>query len=311
MKKIKILPFLISAVLCIALLTACGGGSGKSTAKDENSSVTLTDMKGREITLPAPAKRVVALTASDCEIIYALGAGDTIAARGTYCDWPSEILSVPDIGSGNETNVEQILALKPDAVFMNTMNQTLEQVEQLENAGIPVIACEAANIAGVYEGIGIIGAALGKDAEAGALVAEMMSVFADLEDKTKDQNGEKTIYFEVSPLEWGLWAAGSGTFMDEVAQILGLTNIFADVDGWAEVSQEQVLSRNPDYILTTAMYFGEGSTPEEEILSREGWQSVAAVQNGAVFNLGNDELTRPGPRLAQGSQELYEMIYES
>lgn len=64
------------------------------------------------------------------------------------------------------------------------------------------------------------------------------------------------MYFEVSPLEWGLWTAGKNTFMDELATLCGVTNAFADVDGWAEISEEQVLDRNPDFIVTNTMYYG-------------------------------------------------------
>lgn len=66
--------------------------------------------------------------------------------------------------------------------------------------------------------------------------------------------------------------------MDEIANMLGLTNCFADVTGWGEISEEQVLERNPDYIVTISMYYGEGPTPEEEILSRTGWENVTAVK---------------------------------
>ena len=73
----------------------------------------------------------------------------------------------------------------------------------------------------------------------------MQSAFADI--AAKSENTGKTVYFEVSPLQWGLWTAGKGTFMDELATMCGLTNAFADVEGWAEISEEQVLERNPDY----------------------------------------------------------------
>lgn len=68
--------------------------------------------------------------------------------------------------------------------------------------------------------------------------------------------------------------------MNEIAELLGLKNCFADVEGWAEISEEQVLERNPDYIMTISMYSGEGPTPEEEIASRAGWENVTAVKNG-------------------------------
>ena len=127
--------------------------------------------------------------------------------------------------------------------------------------------------------------------------------------KAKAENTGKTVYFEVSPLQWGLWAAGKGTFMDELAEICGLTNAFAEVDGWGEVSEEQVLAKDPDYIVTTSMYWGEGPTPVEEVIGRAGWDQLKAVQNNQVFNADQNEITRPGPRLVDAVVSLYEFVY--
>ena len=115
--------------------------------------------------------------------------------------------------------------------------------------------------------------------------------------------------FEVSPLEYGLYTAGSGTFMDEIATMVGLTNAFSDVDGWGEISQEQVIERDPDFIVTITMYYGEGPTPVEEIMSRDGWQDITAVKNEAILNADSDELSRPGPRLADAAGILYDFVY--
>ncbi len=273
-----------------------------------DTSITVTDMLGRTITLEEPATRVVALTASDCEILYAIGAGDTLVGRGEFCDYPPEVLDIPAVNSGADTNIEQILALEPQVLLMSDMAQTEEQVAQLENAGVHVVVSNAEDIAGTYTAIELIGALMGKADEAAAVVENMKNTFADLQAKVGDGSG-KTIYFEVSPLEWGLWAAGAHTFMDEVANLLGLTNIFADVEGWSAVSEEEVLARNPDYILTITMYYGEGPTPEEEILGRAGWENVSAVQNNAILCLPNNELSRPAPRLVEGAQALYDFVY--
>jgi len=96
--------------------------------------------------------------------------------------------------------------------------------------------------------------------------------------------------------------------MDEIATMCGLTNIFSDVNGWAEISEEQVLIRNPDYIVTITMYFGEGPTPVEEIMGRTGWGSVSAVANGNVYNADSNEISRPGPRLKDAALGLREFI---
>ena len=265
-------------------------------------------MTGREITLDAPATRVVALTASDCEILYALGAGDTLVGRGEYCDYPEEVQAVASVQSGYETNVEQIIALEPQVVLMATMAQTKEQVEALEAAGVHVIVSDAQDIAGVYTAIELIGAVTGKNDEAAALIAGMKDSFAAIAAKAEG-DGSKTVYFEVSPLEYGLWTAGKGTFMDELAQMIGLKNAFEDVEGWAAISEEQVLERDPDYIVTISMYYGEGPTPVEEIMGREGWQELKAVKNEAVFNADSNEVSRPGPRLVDAAQALYDFVY--
>jgi iron complex transport system substrate-binding protein len=289
-------------LLCLLIVCALFLGGCAASQPMQSSALTIEDMTGRTVSLAAPAQRIVALTPGDCEILYAIGAGKQIVGRGEYCDYPEEVSQIPAVQSGSDTNLEQVLALKPDLVVMSTMDQTTEQVEQMINAGVQAASTDAQNIAGTYEAIALLGTLSGHQPEAAALVEQMKADFAAV---SKSQTGAgKTVYFEVSPLEWGLWAAGKNTFMDEIAGMLGLTNIFSDLDGWCEVSEEQVIQRNPDYIVTITMYYGEGVRPEEEILSRKGWEKVSAVKNGRVLNLGNNEIARPGPRLAEAAKAL-------
>ena len=291
---------LVSLFLALVMAFSLTAAFAESTA------VTVTDMAGREITLDAPATKVVALTASDCEILAALGAEDTLVGRGEYCDYPESVLEVPAVQSGADTNLEQIIALEPQVVVMAKMAQTEEQVAALEKAGIRVVVSDAQDIEGVYTAIRLIGALVGRNDEAEAMVADMQSAFADI--AAKSENTGKTVYCEVSPLQWGLWTAGKGTFMDELATMCGLTNAFADVEGWAEISEEQVLERDPDYIVTISMYYGEGPTPVEEIKSRAGWDALKAVQNDAIFNADSNEVSRPGPRLKDAAEALYTFV---
>ena len=292
----KTLALLLAALLALA---AC-------CAMAESASVTITDMYGREVTLDAPATRIVALTAADCEILCALGCEDALVGRGEYCDYPESILDVPVVQSGAETNIEEILALAPQVVLMGDMAQSQEQVAQLEQNGVRVVISDANDIAGTYTAIRMTGALMGRDEAAEALVADMQATFDAIAAKAEPTG--RTVYFEVSPLAWGLWTAGAGTFMDELAAICGLTNAFADVDGWAVISEEQVLARDPEYIVTIAMYFGEGETPVEEIMGREGWQGMKAVQSGSVYNADSNAVSRPGPRLRDAAIELYEFV---
>jgi len=295
--------------LLLAGIIACSMMAGISFAQPESSEqIKVTDMTGREIVLDEPAERIVALSAADCEVLYALGAGDLLVGRGEYCEYPAEVLDIPSVQSGYDTNIEEIIALEPQVLLMSTMAQTDEQVEALEAAGIHVVVSDAQDIEGVYESLTIIGELTGHQKEAEEIIKNMKDTFADLAEKAKDKEAG-TVYFEVSPLEYGLWAAGKGTFMNEIAEMVGLKNIFEDVEQWGEVSEEQVIERNPDYIVTITMYFGEGPTPVEEILSRPGWENVTAVKNEAILNLQNNELSRPVPRLTEGAQMLYDLIY--
>ncbi|MCL1918842.1 MAG: ABC transporter substrate-binding protein [Peptococcaceae bacterium] len=307
---------LIALLLMVVMVALVGCASDKKEAN--SAAFTFTDMTSREIKLDGPVTRIVALTPSDCEILYAIGAGDAVVGRSTYCDYPGDVLNKTEVASGADTNIEEIIALEPQVVLMSTMAQTEEQVAVLEEAGITCVVSETRNISGVYTAIEMIGKVVGKETEASALIEDMKATFAKVEQKAKQKaeqdptGGGKTIYFEVSSLQWGdPWTAGKGTFMDELAMMLGLTNIFADVDGWGMISQEQVIERNPAYIVTIEMYGGDGPKPDEEVMKREGWQGITAIRNGTVLNADNNEMSRPGPRLINAAVALYDFIYNA
>ena len=269
----------------------------------EDTSVTVTDMYGREITLSEPATRIVALTPADCEILCAIGCEDMLVGRGKYCDYPESILDLPVLETGDTTNIESILALEPQVVFMGDMNQTDEQVQTLEEKGVKVFLSDTTDIAGVYTAIRMIGTLMGKDTEAEAVITDMQTTFKDIADKSAKT--DKTIYFEVMPLEWGLWSAGTKTFMHELAEICGMQNAFADIEGWQAVSEEQVIMRNPDYIVLVT---GMDETAVDEVLGRSGWDDIEAVKNARVYNADSYTMTRPGPRLKDAAVSLYNFL---
>lgn len=337
MKKVSVLLF---AVLLTGIITAgCSAGTAslqKEAPPLQKETAPLQKEAAEQPLSKAPG-RIVVLTAADCEVVYALGMGDKVVGRGEYCDYPEEVLAVPSVQSGYETNIEQIISLKPDLVLMGAMDQKPEIAEQLEKAGITTYRSKADDIEAVYGMITNIAAYLdgvssnddgapfplddGADAPssmgapssgkasaaAEKLIESMKKGFAEIK-KNPVSDGTKTVYFEVSPLEYGLWTAGKGTFMNEAAEMVGLRNCFDDVNGWAEISEEQVLERNPDYIVTVSMYYGEGPTPVEEILGRTGWEHVTAVKENRILNLKENELSRPGPRLYEGVKALYDFV---
>ena len=283
--------------LFLALLALCCLSAASADT------VTVTDMFGREMAVPQNVTRIVATEPSDCEILYALGCGDMLVGRGLYCDYPAEVLSLPAVQSGADTNLEEILALNPQVVIMGDMAHSVDQVQQLEACGIPVVTTNADSIEEVYVSIRLLGQVTGKTAEAEALIAQMQSTFAAIAEKC--EKSDKTIYFEVSTLEWGLWTAGNGTFMSELAVLCGMENTFADLAGWQPNSQEQVIARNPDYIVLVT---GMDDTAVDEVLGRAGWQDITAIREGKVYNADSYALTRPAPRLMQAALDLYNFL---
>ena len=274
-----------------------------ATVVAESNTITVTDMFGREVLIEGPVTRIVVMEPGDCEILYALGCGDALVGRGLYCDYPAEVLDVPALQSGKNTNLEEILALNPQVVITSDMDHSVEQVEMLEENGVRVIVTEADSLEEVYVNIRLIGQIMGKDAEAEKLVLEMQTTFAEI--SSKSEKSEKTVYFEVMPLEWGLWSAGTHTFMHELAEICGMKNAFADIEGWQAISQEQVIERNPDYIVLVT---GMGETAAEEVLGRAGWGDITAIRNGAVYNADSYAMTRPAPRLMEAALDLYNFL---
>jgi len=287
----KMLSLLLAALLALSLPCAL--------AEEK----TVTDMFGREVTLEEPVTRVVVMEPGDCEILCALGCEEAIVGRSVYCDYPASVLNAPALQSGANTNLEELLVLEPQVIIMNDMAHTKEQVALLEQNGVKVITTNADSIEEVYENILLLGSVMDKEEKAEAIVADMRTTFADI--AAKSEKTDKTIYFEVSALEWGLWSAGTGTFMHELAEICGMKNAFADIEGWQSVSQEQVIERNPDYIVLVT---GMGEAAPDEVKARDGWSEMDAIKNNEIYNADSYKLTRPAPRLKEAAIELYNFL---
>jgi len=289
---------LVSLFLVVLMLF---GMTAAATAED--TAVTVTDMHGREITLTEPVTRIIALTPADCEILCAIGCEDMLVGRGEYCDYPESILDLPALATGEIMNVEQILALEPQVLIADDMGQVEEQYEQLEANGVKVVVSDTTDIEGVYTAIRMISTLVGREAEGEAAIAKMQATFAHISGLCEETG--KTVYFEVMPLEWGLWTAGDETFMHELAHICGMENAFADITGWQPISTEQVIERDPDYIVLVT---GMGETAVDEVLGREGWGDMKAIQAAAVYNADSYAMTRPAPRLMEAALDLYNFL---
>lgn len=290
--------------LCLISAACAENSPPDTTSLTEAKDIAVTDAHGREVRIGAPAERIVVLAPGDCEILYALGAGDKIIAAGSRCDFPEPVRSLPTVASDSETNIEQLLSLNPDLVVIYETSRADETAQTLSTSGIPAVITRAENIASTYDTIRILGRLTGKSPEAETLISSMQGTF-DLISKLAGNTG-KTVYFEISPLSDGLMAAGKNTFMDDIAVICGLKNIFSDVNGIAAISQEQVIERNPDIIITIP-YSDNGPSLSEEISHRPGWDRITAVKQGRIECAVSGEIARPGPRLRNAAIRLFQL----
>ena len=275
----KLVSLFLAALMLIGMVPAVA----------ENAAITVTDMYNRVITLEEPATRIVAMQPSDCEILCAIGCEDALVGIGQFCDYPASITSLPVVQSGKNTNIEEILALNPQVVLMNDMSQSEDQVKQLEENGVKVVISSTTDIESVYTAIRMIGTLMGKDENAEALIADMKATCDEI--RAKSEGIEKTVYFEISPPPY-LYSCGSSSFTHELAEICGLKNIFGDQpDAWLMISDEQVIERNPDYII---LMNGMGAEGIEEIQSRDGWGDINAIKDKNIYYDGTSMMTRPG-----------------
>ncbi|MBO4548309.1 MAG: ABC transporter substrate-binding protein [Abditibacteriota bacterium] len=309
MKRLSLL--LLALVIAAGLLTGCGD-KDKETAKNAAGSYTVTDMTGKTLNFVKPPKRIVAMNPSDITNLIALGCLDMLVGRGEFCDSPSVIKSLPKVGTGANTNVEEIVMLKPDLVIMSTMAQNKTQSEALEKAGINVLTLKSEKLDDIPTAISLIAECLNKKPEGEEAVSAFWTRLQDLKDKCQGSPfAGKTVYFEVSPLSQGLWAAGGSTFINETGKLLGLKNIFQKQAGWIQVSEEQVISRDPDIIVTMCYDPDEKEAMIQEICSRKGWDKIKAVREGRVFVGYSDKLSQPSMALADGAEELAATLFDA
>lgn len=295
----KVLSAVLSFFIALSLV-----GCGDSPA---DKGISVSDSRGVQVSFESIPQKIISLTPSDTEILYALKVGDRILAVSEYCNYPEDTGNKQKLPTGEKLNVETLISLKPDVLFLGQMDAMEDQIKQLENAGIKVVITEANTIDGTYKVIEMIGKTVGKSKEATDLISGMKKSFDDIKAEAAG-SATRSVYIEVSPLQYGLWSCGRGTFVQELLDTISATNIFSDTEGWSAVSEEQVIERNPDIIFTTASPLTGIDDPVGDITGRSNWGVISAVKNGRVYMLDADMLSRPGPRLVNAAEQLLEII---
>ncbi|MCF6137468.1 ABC transporter substrate-binding protein [Pseudalkalibacillus berkeleyi] len=315
----KLLSLLFAVLLTISGLAGCSDQSAKQEENqssdqsaqptDENAfPVTITDALDHEVTIEETPKRIVSLIPSNTEVIYELGLEKEIVGVSDFDNYPKEVSDKEKVG-GQEINVEKIISLNPDLVLAHESGAQLasEALQQLRDSGIAVIVVnEAANFEEVYDSITMIGKATGKADKASETINDMKKQVEEVKKKVAEVDEQKSVFVEVSP-EPEIYTPGKNTFMHEMLQIINAINASADIDGWAKIDQETIIDKNPDVIITTYGYYTEN--PKQQVLNREGWSKVTAVESDQVHDVHSDLVTRSGPRLVEGVEQLAKAVY--
>ncbi len=311
MKKLFNVQWL--TVLFLAMILAgCGTSvdtknkdASQDTQQTEQTNYKVIDDRGVEIEFKEVPKTVVSLQPSNTEILFALGVGDKIVGATEYDTYPEEAQKIERVSDSVNFNSERIIALKPDVVIAYTIGDK-EAMKPLEDAGIKVFVIQsAATFDDVYGDIEQIAAVMGVADKGNEVNEEIKAKLADVKAKVKEVKAPKNVYLEISPKP-DIYTAGSGTFQQEILDAANVKNVFSDLSSWAQVSEEDVIVKNPDVILTTVNYTED---PIGEILARDGWNTVTAVQNKAVQTLDTDISNRPGPRIGEAVELVAKAVY--
>lgn len=271
--------------------------------------VTLTDDLGRPLTLAGPPQRVVSLLPSNTEILFAVGAGPQVVGVTDFCDYPPQVRGLPRVGGivPGSLSVERVVSLAPDLVLSGGRLQQ-PVIEALERLGIPVFALEPRTIEGVYDNIRKVGRLTGHPEQAEAVVQTMQRRVQAVRQAVADlpPQDRVRVFYEV----WDnpLMTAGPSTFIGQLIELAGGINVFADLrQDWPQVSLEELVRRDPDVILGPATH-GSGLVVDE-LRRRPGWQNLRAVQNGRVHLVEDNLISRPGPRLVEGLEQVARALY--
>jgi iron complex transport system substrate-binding protein len=291
---------LLGAVAGLALITAACGSDDSSSADSTQPAVADTATPSGTAVPDADAdagigQRVVSLSPTHTEMMFAIGAGDQLVAVDQFSDYPAEAQALPNELSAFDNNVEAIAAYEPDLVLIGGDFNGLGP--QLDELGIAWWDGPApTTIDDTYRQIEELGAATGRDAQAEALVASMQAEIEAIVAATPRPAEPVTIFHE---LDDTLFSLDSTTLFGELYGLLGLRNIAdtaeGDSGGYPQLSAEFIVSADPDFIfLADTKCCGQSL---DTVAARDGWADMTAVRNGTVIELDDDVASRWGPRI--------------
>lgn len=298
----RIISLVLVVILLMGIIVGCA-------PKDKNQGPTnLVDPLGNEVLIPENIESIVSLGPSITQILVELGLGDKIIAIDTYSteiegiktDLPSIDMMAPDI--------EQLIALSPDIILAAGMMMVEGQdpLVQVKDADIAVAYIPTSNsIEEIYSDLEFISKAVRLEEKGKDLIDSMKKEIEDMKEIGDIITDKKSVYFEIGAAPY-IYSFGSGVYLSEILEILGAENIFSELEGWMSLSEEDIIIKDPDIIITNVNYMEDAVG---EIKSRDGWQNMKAIKNNQVYYVDNDNSSQPNHNIIKAMKEIAKVIY--
>jgi iron complex transport system substrate-binding protein len=268
----------------------------------------VTDDLGRRITVPSKITRAISLAPSVTESIFAVGAGDRLVGVTTYCNYPEEAKAIRKVGDTLNPNMETIVALKPDIVFVSGASQLESFTTTLERNGIAVYVMNPLSLDSVINNLLQLGAIFSTEDKSEKLVNDMndrqRKIIEKLgtfhaEDEPPGTNDERVdtlkVFIQIS--KEPLFSIGKDTFLNDLLQRAGGRSVTDNVhSAFPKLSKETALALQPDAIILS-------DSPDNQE-PNEVFKNSPAVKNGRVYKINADIISRPGPRLVDALEQI-------
>ncbi len=308
-RSLRIVPLVVLAIALAACADSNGssstaGGAASTAASSPTAFPATVDAANGSVTIPAAPERIVSLSPTATEMLFAIGAGEQVVAVDDQSNYPSQAPTTKL--SGYEPNAEAIAAYDPDlVVYANDLGDVANALDQLR---IPrLFEPAAADLDDVYAQIEQLGTATGHADEARTAIARMRSRIDGIVASVPKPSTPLTYYHE---LDDTYYSVTSSTFIGTVYSLLGLKNIAdaADKDGsgYPQLSPEYIVEADPDLIfLADTKCCGQSSAT---VWKRPGWGRIGAVRHRDVIELDDDVASRWGPRIVDFLQTAADAV---
>lgn len=254
--------------------------------------------------------RIVSLSPSVTETVFALGAGDRLVGVSRYCEYPPKAKSIDKVGGYIDPNFEAIVRLKPDIVIITSGNN--ENAQRIEELGIKVMSVDNNTISGIVESIEEIGKALGADKIADELIKDIQNRITQIKRKTENLD-KPTVLISIGRSMGGglneVYVAGENNFYEEIISISGGKNAYSSkIAKTPALSGEGITRINPDVIIDLAPNL-EGEDLKNVTKDWLNLPHVSAVKNNRVYELTGDYVVIPGPRFIKTLEDVAKSIH--